>query len=157
MLSIKEIHNIITSGKKIVWTMHDMWPFTGICHYADACENYQDTCRFCPYLVLPTQNDISHIIFQRKLKIYAKCNISFVACSNWLKQLAEKSPIMYGHKVTSIPNPIDTDIYLPKDKNKIRDRIKLPKDKKIVLFVAMKVSDPRKGIDYLIAASHIIA
>ena len=39
MLSLKDIQRILASGKPVVWTMHDMWPFTGICHYSGECEN----------------------------------------------------------------------------------------------------------------------
>ena len=31
MLSLNTIRKILTSGKPVVWTMHDMWPCTGIC------------------------------------------------------------------------------------------------------------------------------
>ena len=40
MLSLNSIKKIINSGKPIVWTMHDMWPFTGICHHARECDNF---------------------------------------------------------------------------------------------------------------------
>ena len=59
MLSVREIGKIVASGKKIVWTMHDMWPFTGICHHARACKQFETGCGLCPYLNSPTKNDIS--------------------------------------------------------------------------------------------------
>ncbi|MDR2811203.1 MAG: glycosyltransferase family 4 protein [Tannerellaceae bacterium] len=157
MLSIKEIGKIFSSGKKVVWTMHDMWPFTGICHHAGACNAYTKGCGHCPYLKAPSQNDLSGTVFRRKQSAYRDGNITFVACSRWLRELAERSPLTQGHKVISIPNPIDTGIYMPKDKNAIRERMHLPKDKKIVLFAAMKASDKRKGIDYLLEAARLIA
>ena len=157
MLSLKEIGRILASGKKIVWTLHDMWPFTGICHHAGACRNYEIACGDCPYLASPSPQDLSHTVFQKKQVQYAKGKITFVACSNWLKELAEKSPLIHGHRVLSIPNPIDTDAYLPKDQDRLREKLHLPKEKKIVLFAAAKASDPRKGMEYLIDASRIIA
>lgn len=156
MLSVNEIGEILASGKKIVWTMHDMWPFTGICHYAGSCNAYTVGCSHCPYLKKPSRRDLSYTVYRQKQSAYCKGNITFTACSYWLKGLAKQSPLTQGHKVISIPNPIDTGIYLPKDKNAIRDRIGLPKDKKIVLFAAMKASDKRKGIDYLIDAARMI-
>jgi glycosyltransferase involved in cell wall biosynthesis len=96
-------------------------------------------------------------VFLQKQATYAKGKITFVACSHWLQSLAEKSPLTKGHNVVSIPNPIDTDIYRPKDKIAARNKLNLPIDKKIVLFAAVKASDKRKGTDYLIEASRLMA
>lgn len=52
MLSLNDIRKILKSGKPVVWTMHDMWPCTGICHHARECTNYHQECHHCPYLYL---------------------------------------------------------------------------------------------------------
>lgn len=157
MLSIGEIGKILASGKKMVWTMHDMWPFTGICHHAGECNNFEKGCGFCPYLRKPSEKDISYTTFLRKQAAYSLGKIHFVACSNWLKNLALKSQLTTNHKVSTISNPINTNRYRPKNKVAIRKLLRLPTDKKIILFVATKVSDKRKGIDYLIEASKILS
>lgn len=157
MLSVNEIYNILASGKKAVWTMHDMWAFTGICHHAALCRNYEKACGSCPYLVSTAKNDLSNAVFRQKQKAYAAGKIAFVACSQWLEHLAEESPLTRGHVLTSIPNPIDTQAYRPRDKAEARQRLHLPEDKKIVLFAAVKASDKRKGMDYLIEASRMMA
>ena len=157
MLSVKEMGEILASGKKVVWTMHDMWPFTGICHHAGDCTAYTTGCGYCPYLKAPSRNDLSHTVFKRKQSAYRKGNITFTACSHWLRELAEKSPLTQGHRVISIPNPIDTEIYRPMDKNEIRKKLKLPADRKIILFAAVKASDKRKGMDYLVEAARLMA
>ena len=156
MLSIKEMGEILASNKKVVWTMHDMWPFTGICHHAGDCSAYTKGCGHCPYLKAPSRNDLSHTVFKRKQSAYRKGNITFTACSQWLRELAEKSPLTQGEKVVSIPNPIDTEIYCPMDQIEVRNKLNLPLDKKIVLFAAMKASDKRKGMDYLVEAVRLM-
>ena len=157
MLSIREIGKIVATGKKIVWTMHDMWPFTGICHHAGQCNHFEKGCGMCPYLDNPSKHDISYSTFMLKQAAYSQGNIHFVACSNWLKDLAVKSKLTMHHKVSSISNPINTEQYKPKDKVTLRKALNLPIDKKIILFAAAKVSDKRKGIGYLVEASKIIA
>ncbi len=157
MLSLDEIGRILASGKKVVWTMHDMWPFTGICHHAGSCQHYQQACGMCPYLASPSPKDISYTTFIKKRKIYSKGHITFVACSDWLKDLAAKSLLTENHSLISIPNPIDTSVYRPFDKYSARQELGLPKDKNIILFAAANVSDKRKGIDYLIEAASILA
>lgn len=152
MLSINEIKKILSSGKKVVWTMHDMWPFTGICHYAGNCNFYTNGCGNCPLLKHPSKNDLSRTTYRRKKSAYSKGEINFVACSNWLKEEALKSALTLAHHTTSIPNPINTDIYTPLNKEEVRNSLKLPNDKKIILFAAVKASDKRKGLDYLVEA-----
>ena len=157
MLSIREIGRIVASGKKIVWTMHDMWPFTGVCHHAGRCNHFEIGCGYCPYLKVPIKKDISYSTFLCKQAAYSLGLIHFVACSNWLKKLALKSPLTTYHKVSSIPNPLNTEYYKPKDKTELRRVMNLPIDKKIILFASAKVSDKRKGIDYLIKASQVLS
>lgn len=156
MLSASEIGNILASGKKVVWTMHDMWAFTGICHHAGVCRNYERECGSCPYLISASPDDLSHAVFLQKKSAYANGKITFVACSQWLGQLAANSPLTDGHTVVSVPNPINTGTYRPKDKMQARKTLGLPADKKIVLFAAVKASDKRKGMDYLTEASRLM-
>ena len=66
MLSLTDIRRIIQSGKPIVWTMHDMWPFTGICHYAGDCDKYATQCHNCPQLYKGSRKDIAYRTFQKK-------------------------------------------------------------------------------------------
>lgn len=156
MLSLNEIKKILSSKKKVVWTMHDMWPFTGICHYAGDCNFYINGCGNCPLLRYPSKNDLSRTTYRKKTATYSKGEINFIACSNWLKEMALKSPLTLGHHVASIPNPIDTNIYRPLNKSDIRQKLNLPIDKKIILFAAVKASDKRKGIKYLVEASNLL-
>ena len=70
MLSLKDIRKILTSGKPVVWTMHDMWPCTGICHYARECTNYQQECHNCPYIYKGgSKKDLSYRTFRKKQKL----------------------------------------------------------------------------------------
>ena len=157
MLSLKQIGKILESGKKIVWTMHDMWPCTGICHYARTCDHYTGTCHHCPFLHNEGgKHDLSNRTFKKKEKIYAKGKIQFVTCSRWLKGKAEQSALLKGHDICSIPNPINTNLYHPIDKQEARKMFHLPADEKIILFGSLKVTDKRKGIAYLIEACRLL-
>lgn len=65
MLSLKDIQRILSSGKPVVWTLHDMWPFTGICHYSGECEKYTTECHDCPLLLKPHRHDLSEKTFRK--------------------------------------------------------------------------------------------
>ncbi|WP_300729092.1 glycosyltransferase family 4 protein [uncultured Bacteroides sp.] len=157
MLSLKDIEKIVESGKPVVWTLHDMWPFTGICHYAGSCDKYTTQCQQCELLQHPHHKDLSYKIFGKKEKLYSKANITFVACSHWLEGIARQSALLKGQEITSIPNAINTNLFTPRPKRFARQKLKLPEDKKLLLFGSMKITDKRKGIDYLIEACKLIA
>ncbi len=158
MLSLKNIEKIFASGKPVVWTMHDMWPCTGICHHARECTRYHSECRHCPYLYGGGgKKDLSYRTFRKKLNLYRNRRIYFVACSRWLKEQACRSALFAGQSVTSIPNPINTNLFKPRDKREARERCMLPQDKKLLLFGSVKITDKRKGIDYLVAACKRLA
>ena len=158
MLSLKNIKQIIDSGKPIVWTMHDMWPFTGICHHAGTCTKYTTGCNNCPLLYRGNSKDISYHTFHRKKKLFGSIisKITFVACSHWLESLAQKSILTHGHLVTSIPNPINVNLFKPLNKKLARKQLNLPTDKKLILFCSAKTSDKMKGIDYLVEACRLL-
>ena len=153
MLSLSVIKKILRSGKPVVWTMHDLWPATAICHYARGCHYYTSGCQHCK--LLPHgggDNDLSAQVWRRKVQMLAAGHVFFVACSRWLEGEARKSALLVNHSVTNIPNPIDTRIYRPLDKIEARRRLHLPEQGRIILFVSQRVTDERKGIRFLVEA-----
>lgn len=153
MLSLRNIQKILESGKPVVWTMHDMWPATGICHLTLSCQNFETQCGNCMYLPHHgSDGDHSHRVWKRKQKVYASGNIHFVACSNWLAAQAKASGLLQNQAVTTIPNPIDTHLFAPNDKVAAARRLGLPTDKQLVLFASQRITNENKGIQYLIEA-----
>ena len=150
-LSLKDIEALVKLNKPIVWTMHDMWPCTGICHHARDCEKFQTGCESC-FFLKSKGKDLSTSVFDKKLSLYKDANITFVGCSRWLSGRAKKSYLLQDKTVLSIPNPIDTEVYHPIGQGTARELLGLPSEKKLLLFGALNVTDKRKGIDYLIAA-----
>ncbi len=88
-------------------------------------------------------------VYEAKAKIFSRYPLVFSACSRWLADLARRSPLLCGQRVECIPNPIDTEFFSPASRREARKRLGLPEDKHLILFVAYKVTDPNKGIDYL--------
>lgn len=155
MLSLDGLRKILQSGKRVVWTMHDMWPFTGVCHNSGLCEKWRKGCGNCPALRKPAPHDISESVFLKKQNTYASGKMTLVGCSQWLANLANEAPLLKGQTVACIPNPIDTSYYAPAGtdgmptKAEVRRALELPQDRKLLLFAAFKVTDPNKGIDFL--------
>lgn len=153
MLSLRGIRKILRSGKPVVWTMHDIWPATAICHLTLGCRRFTSTCQRCRYLPHHgSTNDLATKIWKRKKNAFSSGNIHFVACSRWLADEAKKSSLLQGLPVTNIPNPISTRIYHVTDKNEARQRLGLPSDRRLILFVSQRVTNPYKGMTYLVEA-----
>lgn len=147
--SLRDIAKILHSGKPLVWTLHDMWPLTGICHHSRECEGWLTGCGNCPILYKGAPHDLSWRRYRHKKSVYNTAPIHFVACSDWLADLARRAPLLQGHTIHSIPNPIDTGFYRPGENSAARKRLGLPDNATLVLFVAYKATDPNKGITYL--------
>ena len=153
MLSLNNIRKILESGKPVVWTMHDIWPATAICHLTLDCRNFEAGCIRCR--LLPgggSGHDLSARIWQRKQRLLEGKRITFVACSQWLASEARKSALLTGQDILSIPNPIDNRLYAPSDKRKARQQLGLPEEDRLILFVSQRVTNPNKGMSYLMEA-----
>ena len=156
MLSLNSIRKILRSGKPVVWTMHDIWPATAICHVTLGCRHFTTRCYGCRLLGKGDGDDLSTTVWQRKRRMLNDENIFFVACSRWLESEAKASALLKGHKITSIPNPIDTHIYNRCHKKEARERLRLPQDRRLILFSSQRVTTPLKGMDYLIEACQLL-
>ncbi|MFD0793143.1 glycosyltransferase family 4 protein [Mucilaginibacter litoreus] len=154
-LSISEIKKLLAFNKPVIWTLHDMWAFTGGCHYSGPCRYFENQCGNCYFLRNPHDDDISHDGWLRKSRMFAAAkNLQVVTCSHWLGEQAMKSTLLKGFMVKAIPNPIDTDFFAPKPQNKAREKWKISVSAKIILFGAANINDRRKGITFLVDALH---
>lgn len=150
-LSLHNIEQLQSLGKPIVWTMHDMWPFTGICHYAYECAAYETQCIQCPQ----NADILAKNTFNAKGAIWHKMH--FVGCSEWITSLARKSHLTTDRMVCSIPNPIDTTLFTPLSKREARIRLGLEPNGKYILFGAMNTTSAIKGFQYLREADKLIS
>ena len=148
-LSLSSLKKLKQINKPIVWTLHDMWAFTGGCHYSLECRKFEKECNYCPSLRYKGKNDTSNRIFHGK-SFFEELNLTFVTCSNWLKLEAEKSQLLKGKRVMNIPNTLDTNLYKPLDEKAARNKLGLKKDKIYILFGAMNIVDERKGFKHLL-------
>lgn len=149
--SFISIGDLARIKKPIAWTLHDMWAFTGGCHYDEECEFYKNKCNSCIVLNSMNKNDLSTINFNRKLEAYRSIeNLSIIGVSKWMGDCAKQSSLLKNYKIYNLPNPIDTNIFKPYNKIKAKQELSIKANKKIILFGAMSaMDDPRKGYGYL--------
>jgi len=158
MLSLKGIRRILASGKPVVWTMHDLWPATAICHLALGCRSFTESCHHCKYLPGGgSEGDLAARVWRRKERMLGAGSCTFVACSRWLEGEARASALLEGQKVMSIPNPIDTHVFCPGSQGDARRRLGLPEDRLLMLFVCQRLTNVNKGMSYLAEACRLMA
>jgi glycosyltransferase involved in cell wall biosynthesis len=151
MVRIEDLSKI---NAPIVWTLHDMWAFTGGCHYDEECARYQKQCGACPVLGSKREKDLSRKVWLRKQSCFAELpNMKIIGLSKWLTDCAASSSLFKNNLVGNLPNPIDTQIFAPFEQTQARKLFNLPHHKKLILFGAMgTTSDLRKGFKELVQA-----
>ncbi|MCU0552454.1 MAG: glycosyltransferase family 4 protein [Leptolyngbya sp. Prado105] len=144
----------LTQHKPAILTLHDMWSMTGHCSFSYDCDRWKIGCGNCPDLTIfpPMRRDSSHWEWKLKQWAYQTANLTIVAASRWLADVARASPLFRKFAVHHIPYGIDTDVYKPLDPEQCRARLNLPKGKKVLLFVATHLQERRKGGDLVVTA-----
>ena len=147
----------LPKDKPIVWTLHDSWPFCGICHYFFECEKYKSQCGCCTFLGSDDENDLSHKVWKKKAEIYKNLDIHIVSPSRWLADCAKQSSLLRGFPVTVIPNCLDVNTFRPLNEKEISPRWRNFQEKRFakpfVLYGAMNAAtDKRKGFANLLSA-----
>ena len=144
------IESLARMGKPIVWTLMDMWPFTGGCSYTQECDRYHQGCGACPQLGSVNNYDLSRRIWQRKSRSWENINLTIISPSQWLANCAKSSALFRELRVEVIPFGLDETVYKPIDKKAARSALNLPLDKKLILFGAISATqDKRKGFHLL--------
>jgi len=144
------VETISKFNKPLVWTLHDMWAFTGGCHYSGDCNRYTTSCGTCPQLHSNTTWDLTRWLWRRKVNAWKKLHPIIITASTWMADCAKASSLFKDFRIEVIPYSLDTKVYKPIDQRVARDIFKLPQDKKIILFGAISpTTDPRKGFHLL--------
>ena len=152
------IQEVAKIKQPLIWTLHDMWPFTGGCHYNGTCDRYMYECGKCPQLGSDKENDLSHWVWSRKKKFWANLDLTVVTPSRWLANCARSSSLFGDKKIEVIPNGLDLQKFKPIDQLKAKEDLNLPVDKNLILFGAMNsIKDKRKGFQYLKSAINVLS
>lgn len=144
------IDDLLNVHKPIVWTLHDTWPFCGVCHYFNDCSGYLHQCGNCPQLGSANIDDLSHRVWLHKARVYRDLNLHLVAPSRWIADSARQSSLFKDCDIRIIPNCLNTDVFSPQHS--------LEEDSKpLILYGAINAAnDARKGFKSLLAALKIL-
>ena len=143
----------LTKTKPAIFTLHDMWSFTGHCAYSYDCDRWKIGCGSCPYpdIYPAIRRDSTRIEWKLKNWIYSKSNLTIITLSHWLTEQA-KASMLSRFPIHHIPNGIDTNAYQPLDRHLCKVVLGIPQNKRVLLFGADSLKDKRKGGDLLFNA-----
>ncbi|OGR33189.1 MAG: hypothetical protein A2091_02830 [Desulfuromonadales bacterium GWD2_61_12] len=137
----------------VVWTLHDLWPVTGGCHYPGSCEGFIHRCGHCPILGSASSYDLSRWNWWRKERAWRRTQLTAVAPSNWIAEKARASSLFSSVSIEVIPNGIDTELFKPREQRYCRELLGLPPERPLLLFGSCGgLGDRRKGFDLLVQA-----
>lgn len=146
MLSLKEIERIAALGKPVVWTMHDMWNLTGVCHHAGECMRWTEECGNCPLIWNGRlTSDLSTAVFRRKKALYGRVPLRFVAVSSWLADKCRRSALLAGADLHVIPNAFPVDDFRTSTTVSRMD-LGLPESGPLIVMGAARLDDPVKNL-----------
>ncbi|MBI4947282.1 MAG: glycosyltransferase [Bacteroidetes bacterium] len=152
-LSTKMVHAIQrNTDAPIVWTLMDVEPLTGGCHYTEGCDGFKKSCGNCPQLKSEKENDFSRGLWNKKKLDLQKLDITFVAGSSWIKDRIKESSLFSHKPIEKILVGVDKTIFKKGDKAIARTVLDLPREKKIIFFGAQSLNDKRKGMEFLAKA-----
>jgi glycosyltransferase involved in cell wall biosynthesis len=134
----------------VVWTLHDMWSFTGRCAYNFECFKYLTGCdHTCPthdeYPALPP-SQIAGAWRSKKRTFTRNSKIVAVSPSQWLAQVAQEG-MWASHSVRVIPHGISLDIYRPGSKAAARRKLGLKETGIVALISSASLTERRKAND----------
>lgn len=156
LMSLEGIRELHRMGKKIVWTLHDMWAFTGICHHAYECDHYLDRCGGCMFVSGGgALDDLSHRGWLKKNAVYSQTPITFVTVSRWLERKARSSSLLHDKPVMTIHNAFPIENFYITPPAHIGTLLGNSKPN-LILFGAARLDDPIKGLQYAIDAFNYI-
>ena len=145
----------LTRRVPMVWTLHDMNPFTGGCHYDTGCNRYLEQCGQCPALQSQVEVDLSRRVWMDKQEALGELpldKVAIVCPSRWLAREAKASALLGRFEVVCIPYGLDLVEFAPLDKSFARELLNLPVEGEVILFVADRIDNRRKGIQLLVEA-----
>lgn len=144
-------------GKKIIWTLHDCWAFTGHAAFCEAanCEKWETGCNKCP-----KKNDYPVSILDKSTENWRKKKailagipgLQIVTPSQWLANLVKRS-YLKNYEVVVIHNGVDTSIFKPTDSD-LKKELGI-ENKRVVLGVAA-LWEERKGLNDFLELSKLL-
>jgi len=157
-LDLPSFFNSLPDGLPVVWSLHDLIPITGGCHYPSDCDHFTRQCGDCPQQRKPGATDATNKFFHIKEMCYARKNLHFVGNSEWTSAQVRRSGLAkHARSVRTIHLGLDAEQFKPVEKIHARRAVGIPDGRFVVGFACSDVSEERKGAGLLREAVKALA
>lgn len=112
LMTHRHVQSLLNQGRRIIWTLHDMAPFTGVCHHAFDCGGYESNCRDCPQVKKAFKKSVE-VNLSKKLFEKEEGNLLIVTPTQWLANRAKNSLVFRNQNIRVIENPIRQEFFRP--------------------------------------------
>jgi len=150
----------ISQHAPVVWTLHDMWSFTGNSAHTFGDVSWQQLkqARHLNSIYPAIGINTGAFLLRQKARVYGRSNLTVVTPSQWLHSLAVKSPVFRGKEIVHINNGVDLKVFRPYDKAEVRASLDIPADARVLMFSADYLkNNPWKGGNDLVEALKLIS
>ena len=149
VMNHQSVKTLLDSGRKVVWTLHDMNPFTGGCHHSHDCEQFTQGCSSC-FQARKACRRIVSINLQRRTLERKYPNLRVVSPTTWMLDLASRSTVFRDQQNLVIGNPIDDIFFEQNNQKTARGHLGIEDETFVGAAVAKDLSDPNKNLALVI-------
>lgn len=155
VITSEDLLVVLESGRRVIWTLHDMSAFTGGCHHAHTCQNFEANCSNCPQ-VRPFFMKRIELKKNKEMLPNVYSNLTLVTPTLWMEKRVKASSRFRNFHVVTIPNPISEEFLRDINKESARNKLGIEPDSVVFLAVASNLSDSAKNIEGTVAAFRAI-
>jgi glycosyltransferase involved in cell wall biosynthesis len=151
-LDYETVLRTLTTAGPVLWTLHDMNPFTGGCHLDLGCGKFRQKCGACPQLASNNADDLSARTWRHRKELYDRISVErlhLAVVSRWMAQQVEQSTLLSRFPVTAVPLGVDVEEFEPRDRSAARNVLGIPANARVLLFAADSIERKIKGFRVL--------
>ncbi len=160
-LSLPQLKKLCHTGKPVFWWMHDLWCATGICHLPPGgCSRFEVGCGLCPLLHRKkSQGDLSHRIWERKMRVIGQSPIRFITVSSWQRDMALRSSLLRGKGIDVIPHAFPVELAYTEPRGDATSEklafLNSLGNRRLIVMGAARLDDPVKNLPMAVTALNL--
>ncbi len=147
LLTHERLAKLVESDGFGVWTLHDMAPLTGLCHYALECTGFRDNCERCPQAKKVFHSRVAVELSEKRFSLSkVRDRLKITAPSNWSAQKARQSAVFSDFDIRVIPNPVNPRFFSAISQKESREALGLRPNEFVATVVAADLNAPNKQV-----------
>jgi glycosyltransferase involved in cell wall biosynthesis len=148
IINFDSLSKLVKLNKKLVWTIHDMEPFTGGCHYSLDCDQLSKGCIKCPIVYPIFRRSIRNQFQTKKAFFMSRKSIFYTFPSHWMQKQFNLAFPDVEIRSAIVANPISSIFF--ESNIDVKAISTSPLNDLVVGFVSSSLNDPLKRFDFVV-------